>query len=88
MASPKAKNPKKTARFYNDNPNAKAKKDAYNTRFNKKPSQRAKRAELAKVRRDRNVMGKGGNDMSHTKDGRIVSESPSVNRGRNRGKKP
>jgi hypothetical protein len=87
MAPPKAKNPKKTARFYNANPDAKAKKDSYNTEFNKKPSQRAKRAQLAKVRRDRGVMGKGGNDMSHTKDGRIVPESPSVNRGRNRGKK-
>lgn len=87
MAPPRSKNPKKTARFYNANPDAKAKKDAYNKKFNEKPSQRAKRAELAKVRRDRGVMGKGGKDMSHTKDGRIVAESPSTNRGRNRGKK-
>lgn len=87
MAPPKSKNPKKTARFYNDNPEAKAKKDAYNKKFNEKPDQKEKRAELAKERRDRGVMGKGGKDMSHTKDGKIVSEDSSTNRGRNRGKK-
>lgn len=87
MAPPKAKNPKKTARFYRDNPESKEKKDAYNKKYNAKPAEKEKRAELAKERRDRGVMGKGGDDMSHTKDGKIVPESPSVNRGRNRGKK-
>lgn len=87
MAPRKASKPKKIAKFYNSNPQAKAKKDAYNKQFNKKPSQLAKRRELADERRKRNVMGKGGKDMSHTKDGRIVPESPTLNRGRNRGKK-
>ena len=87
MAPPKSKNPKKTARYYNENPDAKAKKDAYDKEFNKKPEQKEKRAELAKERRDRGIDGKGGKDMSHTKDGKIVAEDPSTNRGRNRGKK-
>ena len=87
MAPPKSKNPKKTARYYNENPDAKAKKDAYDKEFNKKPEQKKKRAELSKERRDRGIDGKGGKDMSHTKDGKIVAEDPSTNRGRNRGKK-
>lgn len=87
MAPSKAKSPKKTAKYYNDNPEAKAKKDAYNKEYNKKPEQRAKRVELVQERRDRGVYGKGGDDMSHTKDGKIVAESPTTNRGRNRGKK-
>jgi len=87
MAPPKAKNPKKSAKYYNDNPEAKAKKDAYNKEYNKKPDQRAKRSELVQERRDRGVYGKGGDDMSHTKDGKIVAEEPSKNRARNRGKK-
>ena len=87
MAPSKAKSPKKTAKYYDENPEAKAKKDSYNKDFNKKPEQKAKRSELVQERRDRGVYGKGGKDMSHTKDGKIVAESPSTNRGRNRGKK-
>lgn len=87
MAPRKAASPKASAKYYRSNPDAKAKKDAYNKEFNRKPEQKAKRRELAAERRKRGVMGKGGNDMSHTKDGRIVSESPAKNRGRNRGKK-
>ena len=87
MAPSKAKSPKKTAQYYNDNPEAKAKKSAYDKEFNKKTEQKEKRSELVQERRDRGVYGKGGKDMSHTKDGKIVAESPSTNRGRNRGKK-
>ncbi len=87
MAPPKAKNPKETAQYYRDNPEAKDKKDAYNKKYNRKEEQLDKRRELSKERRDRGVMGKGGDDMSHTKDGKIVSEDPSTNRARNRGKK-
>ena len=47
----------------------------------------AKRRELAKARRAKGMMGKGGADLSHTKDGKLVKESVSSNRARNRGKK-
>lgn len=87
MAPSKTKSPKKTAKYYEENPESKAKKSAYDKEFNKKPEQRAKRSELVQERRDRGVYGKGGADMSHTKDGKIVAESPTTNRGRNRGKK-
>jgi hypothetical protein len=87
MAPRKAANPKKTAQYYRDNPEAREKKNEYNKEFNKKPEQRAKRSELTTERRKRGIDGKGGNDMSHTKDGKIVSEDPSTNRARNRGKK-
>ena len=87
MAPPKVSNPKRSARYYRSNPEARRKKAATDKKVNARPGQKAKRAELAKVRRDRGVMGKGGKDMSHTKDGRIVAENASKNRARNRGKK-
>ena len=87
MAPRKASNPKKTAQYYRDNPESKEKKDAYNKEYNKKPDQRAKRSELKQARRDRGMDGKGGPDLSHTKDGKLVKEDPSKNRARNRGKK-
>jgi hypothetical protein len=71
----------KSAKYYASNPEAKAKKDAYNKEFNKKPEQRAKRSELVKVNRDRGTFGNGdGKDASHTKKG-IVMKSASANRG-------
>jgi hypothetical protein len=75
---------KKTAKFYASNPEAKAKKDAYNKEFNKKPEQRAKRAELSKINREHQKNGKGkigdGKDVSHTKRG-MVLKSATANRG-------
>jgi hypothetical protein len=88
MAPPKTNKPKKTARFLRANPESREKKAEYDKEFNKKPEQRAKRSELSTVRRKRGIAGKGGKDMSHTTDGRIVAEDPTTNRGRNRGKKP
>jgi hypothetical protein len=73
----------KSAKYYASNPEAKAKKDAYNKEFNKKPEQRAKRSELVKVNREHQKSGKGrvgdGMDASHTKRG-IVLKPASVNR--------
>lgn len=72
---------KKTAKFYKDNPEAKAKKDAYQKEYNKKPSEVKKRVELNKINRDRGTYGNGdGMDMSHTKNG-VVKKKASVNRG-------
>lgn len=72
---------KKSAKYYAANPESKAKKDAYNKEFNRKPEQRAKRAELVKVNRERGTYGNGdGKDASHTSKG-IVMKKASVNRG-------
>ena len=70
----------KTAKFYQENPAARKKKDAYNTEFNKKPSQRKKRSELVSERRKRGIYGKGGNDVGHTESG-FRMQNPSKNRG-------
>ena len=87
MAPPKVKNPRRSAAYYRNNPEACEKKAEYDTKFGKKPEQRRKRAQLAKWRRDEGIMGQGGPDGSHTRDGRIVRENASTNRARNRGKK-
>lgn len=78
---------RKSAKYYAENPEARKKKNEYQKKYNKKPEQVDKRVELNKERRERGIYGKGGPDMSHTKDGRIVAEDPSTNRARNRGKK-
>ena len=71
----------KTQSYYDKNPAAKAKKDAYNKEFNTKPEQRAKRSELVKANRDKGTYGNGdGKDLSHTPKG-LVSKKQSVNRG-------
>jgi hypothetical protein len=71
---------KKTAKYYSENPEANAKKLAYQKEYNKKPEQRKKRSELVQERRDRGIYGKGGKDVSHTKNGTVL-KTPSENRG-------
>jgi len=87
MAPRKVNKPRRTARFYRENEEARKKKKTTDTKVNARPSQKAKRAELARERRKRGMMGKGGKDLSHTKNGKLVKESPSANRARNRSKK-
>lgn len=87
MAPPKVANPKKSAKYYRKNADARAKKKAYDTEYHDSPERRKYRAELSAARRKRKIAGKGGGDLSHTKDGRLVRESASKNRARNRGKK-
>jgi len=82
MAPRKSKNPKKSARYYRENPKARAKKNAYNKKYHNTPARRKYRAELSRARRKAGVMGKGGKDMSHGKGGGLSRESPSKNRGR------
>lgn len=81
MAPRKSPNPSKTASYYNSHPEAKKKKDAYNKEFNKRKSQRKKRSELTTERRKRGIAGKGGKDLHHGKNGKLVAMSPSKNRG-------
>lgn len=87
MAPPKVAKPRTTAKYYRTNAEARTKKAETDKEVNARPSQRAKRRELAEERRRRGMMGKGGKDLSHTKDGRLVRENASTNRARNRGKK-
>ncbi len=87
MAPPRVSNPKKSAANYRKNPKSAAKKKAYDTAYHSTEERREYRSQLGKARRKRGIMGKGGPDMSHTKDGRLVAESPRKNRARNRGRK-
>jgi hypothetical protein len=83
MAPRKTTTPRRSAAYYRNNPEAYAKKLAYDTKENKSTSDKKYRANLADERRKRGMMGKGGSDLSHTKSGRLVKESPSKNRARN-----
>ena len=87
MAPRPVKNPRQSAAFYRANSDARKVKAKTDTAFNAKAEQMAKRRELAKARRAKGMMGKGGADLSHTKDGKLVKENASSNRARNRGKK-
>ena len=74
----------KSAKYYREHPFAREKKLIYDTLFNKKPEQRAKRAELAKANQEHDAKyGKAsreGKDLSHTKQGLVYKDS-SANRG-------
>jgi hypothetical protein len=75
---------KETAKFYKDNKKSKAKKDAYQKEYNKRPEQVKKRVELNKANRKSHKNGTtkvgDGKDQSHTKNG-LVLKPQSVNRG-------
>lgn len=73
----------KSAAYYAANPKAAAKKAAYQRKLNKKPSVKQASEERWSERRRRKIAGKGGPDLSHTKGGKMVLESPRKNRARN-----
>jgi hypothetical protein len=79
----------KTQHYYDTNPAAKAKKDAYNTKYHATPARRKYRAELGRDRAARARAGQvlTGKDVSHTQGGGTTLEDSSANRARNRGKK-
>ena len=71
-----------TSEFYKHNEEARKKRLEYQKRYNKRADQVAKRVELNRVNRQRGQYGdKDSRDMSHQKDGRIIEESASKNRG-------
>lgn len=71
---------KSTAQYYRDNPKAAERKKETDSEVNARPDQRKKRSKLITERRKRKIDGKGGKDVSHTKDG-LKLKPPSVNRG-------
>ena len=86
MARAKMSSVKSSAKYYRKNAKARKKKAAYDTAYHSTPARKAYRRKLAKVRREKGVMGKGGKDVSHMKGGRFKLENASRNRARNRGK--
>lgn len=69
MAPRRTKKPRKSAQYYRNNPEAYRKKLAYDTKENKSSKDRKYRRQLAIDRRKAGLMGKGGKDMCHQKDG-------------------
>ena len=76
----------KSAKYFAANPEARAKKNAYNKNYHSTPERKSYRAKLNKETRKKRTPGK---DVSHTKAGKTVRENRSTNRARNgRGNKP
>ena len=73
----------RTSKYYASNPKARKKRVKAQAKINRKPTEKKRRAELAKERRKRGVMGKGGKDVSHLKNGKTTLESRSKNGARN-----
>ena len=76
MAPKRTANPGRTAKYYRENPEAYKKKLKKAKAYNAKPSNRKYRSKLAIARKKRGIYGKGGPDLSHTKSGRLVLETP------------
>jgi hypothetical protein len=74
----------KSAVYFQKNPEARKKKNAYNTAYHSTPERKKYRVRLNKANRKAGTYGNGdGKDMSHTKSGKLVKESQSANRARN-----
>jgi hypothetical protein len=71
-----------SARYYENNPEARKVKAKTDKKINSKPEQVTKRVEANKARRQAKASGKNvtGKDVSHTKNG-IVFKETSKNRG-------
>ena len=70
----------RSAKYFAKNPKARAKKNAYNTKYHSSTRRKKYRAKLNKVTRKKSIPGK---DVSHTKSGKLVREKRSTNRARN-----
>jgi hypothetical protein len=76
----------KSAIYFQKNPEARKKKNAYNTSYHATPERKKYRVRLNKANRQAGTYGKMkemGKDRSHTKDGKLVLESSKTNRARN-----
>jgi hypothetical protein len=72
----------KTAKYYRDNPDALKRKYAYQKKYNARPKQRKKRAELVKLNRKMGTYGNGDKkDVSHKSNGKVSLRAQSKNRG-------
>ena len=77
----------KSTNYYKSHANALTIKQAYQRKYNKKPSQVTKRTELNAENRKRGTYGNGDKlDVSHKQGGGTKLEGQSKNRARNRGK--
>jgi hypothetical protein len=74
----------RSAKYFQNNKEARDKKNAYNKEYHSTEERKSYRAGLNKANKDAGTYGnKDGKDRSHTKSGKLVSESQSKNRARN-----
>ena len=74
----------RSAKYFQNNPEAREKKNAYNKEYHSTEERKSYRASLNKANKEAGTYGnKDGKDKSHTKSGKLVSESQSKNRARN-----
>jgi hypothetical protein len=74
----------KSTKYFAANPEARAKKNAYNKEYHSSPERNKYRARLNMANRAAGTYGNGdGKDLSHKKTGRLSKESASSNRARN-----
>lgn len=73
-----------SAKYLRENPEARAKKKAYDKAYHQTPERKKYRAELNAANRKAGTYGNGDNkDLSHTRSGKLVKEKASTNRARN-----
>jgi hypothetical protein len=78
----------KSAKYYRDNPEARAKKNAYNKIFSRRQEQKDKRVECNRFNRKNGTYGNGDNmDCSHQPDGSLKKENQKANRARGGGQR-
>jgi hypothetical protein len=74
----------RSAKYFQNNAEAREKKNEYNKKYHSTEERKEYRAGLNKANKDAGTYGnKDGKDRSHTKSGKLVSESQSKNRARN-----
>lgn len=74
----------KSAKYFQNNKEAREKKNEYNKKYHSSPERVKYRSELNSANRKAGTYGKkDGKDMSHTKSGKLVLEKQSSNRARN-----
>lgn len=74
---------KKTAKYYKENPEARAKKKAYDTKYHTTPERVNYREELNAANRKAGSKKGDGKDMTHSKGGTLKPQSASKNRSYN-----
>lgn len=70
-----------SSKYFAKNPEAREKKNEYNTEYHATEERKEYRAKLNKANKEK--PNKKGEDKSHTKDGKLVDEKASKNRSRN-----
>lgn len=71
----------KSAKYYQENPESKKKKDAYNTEYHSTPARKKYRAALQALNRDKGTHGnKDGMDEAHVSKKKTKKQSQSTNR--------